>query len=103
MFTEIVLFDLAGDQPDLLERIRASEALARPAAGLLHTRFLHDEPARSAGMAYIWSNRDAADAGHDLVWLRELTETLGTPRITGICSPDTPEPGALFLIDPLAA
>lgn len=88
MFTEIVVFDLPENAPDALLRLRTCEALWRPAPDLLHARFLHDEPACAAGVAYIWRSRAAAACSHDPGWRAEITATFGTPRITEVCAPD---------------
>lgn len=88
MFTEIVLFDLPENEPDALMRIQAGSVLWRPAPDLLHARFLHDEPARTAGVAYIWRNRTAAADSHDAAWHAEIAAAFGSPRITGVCTPD---------------
>lgn len=88
MFTEIVVFDLPGSGPDTLRRLRASPDLWRPAPGLLHVSFLHDEKARTAGVACIWRDRAAAAAGHDEAWHTRVAAAFGPPRVSGVCAPD---------------
>ena len=87
MFTEIVLFDLPDDVPGALVRLRASETLWRKPPGLLHAQFLHDEPARAAGVAYIWRNRATAESSHDADWHASVTAAFGPPRVTRVCTP----------------
>lgn len=103
MFTEIVLFDLPGNEPGAPARILASAALWQSAPDLLHAQFLHDEAAGTAGVAYLWRNRAAAAQGHDAGWHARLTAIFGPPRITELCAPDYRDRDAPWPAGALAA
>lgn len=90
MITAIVRFRL----PEPVSREQAKRIFEgsapnyRGMAGLVRKYYLLSEDGRTAGGAYLWESREAADRVYDAAWRRTVAERYGAePEVTYFESP----------------
>ena len=90
MITAIVQFPLPEPltPEEAAEVFRCTAAIYRGMPGLIRKVYLLSEDGRTAGGAYLWESRAAAERAYDDAWRRRVVERYGAePRVTYFASP----------------
>ncbi|WP_193368419.1 YdhR family protein [Pelagibius marinus] len=90
MITAIVQFKLPSGikREDVIAAFNTSVEQLRGYPGLIRKYYLYDEAAGTAGGAYLWENRAAAEALYSDAWLEMIAERYGgKPQITWFETP----------------